>query len=226
MATTTEKAYVTAALDELEPAPLIAPGATDDGRQRFDVRRRFDITAFGIQAFKAPTEVDVIREHDEVGPLGESGQEELYIVLNGAATFEIDGEPVEAPAGSLVLVKPAAKRKATAKDDGTTILVVGGTPGEAYKPPPVEAGEAFAAYGKGDYETAVAKQLVVVEKRPKDPVAYFNAACFEARAGRTDEAIEHLRQAVELNERIKELIRTDEDLDSIREDPRFDVLTK
>jgi tetratricopeptide (TPR) repeat protein len=226
MATTTEKAYVFARLDELEPAPLIAPGATDDGRQRFDVRRRFGITSFGTNAYRAPTEVDVIREHDESGPLGAAGQEELYIVLNGAATFEIDGESVEAPAGSLVLVQPTAKRKATAKDDGTTILVVGATPGEAYDPPPEEAGEAMAAYGEGDYETAIAKQLIVVEKRPNDPVAYFNAACFEARAGRAEEAIEHLRRAVELNDRIKDLIRTDEDLDSLREDPRFEVLAK
>jgi hypothetical protein len=226
MATATEKAYVFARLDDLEPAPLIAPGATDDGRQRFDVRRRLDITSFGIQAFRAPSEVDVIREHDEIGPLGSAGQEELYIVLNGAATFEIDGEALEAPAGSLVLVQPAAKRKALAKDDATTILVVGGTPGEAYVPAPIEASEAMAAYGAGDYETAIAKQLVVVEKRPTDPVACFNAACFEARAGRTGEAIDHLQRAIDIDDRIKELIRTDEDLDSLREDPRFVVLAK
>jgi tetratricopeptide (TPR) repeat protein len=225
MATTTEKGYVLARLDELEPAPLIAPGATDDGRERFDVRRRFDITSFGIQAFRAPSEVDVIREHTEIG-FASAGQEELYIVLNGAATFEIDGETMEAEAGSLVLVQPAANRKAVAKEDGTTILVIGGTPGEAYDPAPIEAGEAMVAYGKGDYETAIAKQLIVVEKRPEDAVAHFNVACFAARAGRTDEAIEHLRKSVELNERIKELIATDEDLDSIRDDPRFEALTK
>ena len=68
--------------------------------------------------------------------LGDAGQEELYIVLNGTATFEIDGDTVEAPAGSLVLVHPTAKRKATAKDDGTTILAIGGTPGKAYEPAP------------------------------------------------------------------------------------------
>jgi tetratricopeptide (TPR) repeat protein len=225
MATATEKAYVFARLDELEPAPLIAPGATDDGRQRFDVRRRFGVTSFGTNAYKAPSGVDVIREHDET-LLGEAGQEELYIVLNGTATFEIDGESIDAPAGSLVHVQPTAKRKATAKDDGTTILVVGGTPGKAYEPTPEEAGEAMLAYGEGDYETAVAKQLIVVEKRPNDPVAHFNAGCFTARAGRADEAIEHLRRAVEINDRIKELIRTDEDLDSIREDPRFAELAK
>jgi tetratricopeptide (TPR) repeat protein len=225
MPTAVEKSYALAKLDELEPAPILAPGATDDGRQRFEVRRRFDITSFGIQAFSAPSGVDVIREHDET-LLGEAGQEELYIVLTGAATFDIDGESVEAPAGSFVYVQPTATRKATAKDEGTTILVVGGTPGKAYEPTPIEAADAFVAYSAGDYETAIAKQLVVVEKRPNDPVAHFNAGCFTARAGRADEAFEHLRRAVELNERIKELIATDEDLDSIRDDLRFAELTK
>lgn len=212
--------HVVTHLDELEPAPRIAPGGTDDGRERFDVRRRLGITAFGVSAFRAPGGVDVIREHDET-LLGEAGQEELYLVLEGAATFVIDGEVVEAPAGSLVQVRPTAKRKARAAADGTTILVVGGTPGKAYEPAPEEAAEAFAAYNGGDYETALAKQLVVVEKQPDSAVVHFNAGCFAARAGRADEAIEHLGRAVEVNERIRELIATDEDLDSIRGDQRF-----
>src|SRR5262245_60010690 len=220
-----ENGFVSIQLDELEPAPRIAPGGTDDGRQRFDVRRRLGITAFGISAFRAPSGVDVIREHDET-LLGEAGQEELYLVLRGAATFEIDGEVFEAPTGALVQVQPTAKRKATAIEDDTAILVVGGTPGKAYEPYPEEAAEAFAAYNAGDYETALAKQLVVVEKRPSDPVVHFNAGCFSARAGHTDEAIEHLGHAVEINDRIKELMATDEDLDSIREDPRFAELAK
>jgi hypothetical protein len=123
-------------------------------------------------------------------------------------------------------VQPTATRKATATVEGTTILVVGGTPGKAYEPAPQEAGEAFAAYGAADYETALAKQLVVVEKRPDDPVAHYNAGCFAARVGRTDGAIAHLRRAVEINERIKELMATDEDLDSIRGDRRFAELAK
>jgi tetratricopeptide (TPR) repeat protein len=224
MPTAVEKGYVSARLDELEAAPILAPGATDEGRKRFDVRRRLDITSFGIQAFSAPRGVDVIREHDET-LLGEAGQEELYIVMTGAATFEIDGESVEAPSGSFVYVQPTAKRKATATDDGTTILAVGGTPGKAYEPSPQEAADAFVAYNAGDYETALTKQLVALEKRPNDPVTHFNAGCFAARAGRVDEAIEHLRRAVELNERVKELAATDEDLDSIREDKRFAELT-
>jgi tetratricopeptide (TPR) repeat protein len=226
MATATEKGYAAAKLDELEAAPLIAPDATDDGRRRFDVRRTLDITAFGVQAFTAPSGVDVVREHDELAFDDTPGQEELYLVVNGAATFEIDGEEIETPAGSLVFVKPEAKRKATAKEDGTRILAIGGTAGKAYEPAPIEAVEAFAAYGKGDYQTAVEKYLVVVDLRPKDAVARFNAACFLARAGRPDEAFEHLGKAVELNERIKELMAGDEDLDSIREDPRFAAIAK
>jgi tetratricopeptide (TPR) repeat protein len=225
MATAVEKGYVFVKLDDLEAAPLLAPGAPDDGRQRFDVRRRLGITSFGIQAFTAPAGVEVVREHDEM-LLGEAGQEELYIVLDGAATFEIDGETVDAPAGSLVQVRPTSRRKATTKDAGTTILVVGGTPGKAYEPAPEEAGKAFAAYNDGDFEAAIATQLIVVEKRPNDPVAHFNAGCFAARAGDADGAIAHLRQAVALNERVKRLIETDEDLDSIRDDPRFADLVR
>jgi quercetin dioxygenase-like cupin family protein len=219
-----EKGYVFVRLDELEPAPLIAPGATDDGRERLNIRRRFGITSFGVQAFRAPGGVVVINEHDEM-LFGEAGQEELYIVLDGRATFEIDGESVEAPAGSFVHVQPTAKRKATAADEGTTILVVGGTPGKAYEPAPEEASEAFAAYNEADYETAVAKQRIVVEKRPNDPVSHFNAGCFAARAGHADEAIEHLRRALAINDGVKDLMATDEDLDSLREDPRFAELT-
>jgi hypothetical protein len=211
-------------MGELQPSPILAPGAVDDGRERLDLRRTLGVTAFGVQAFRAPSGVDVIREHDETF-LEEDGQEELYLVMNGAAVFEIDGETFEAPAGSFVQVRPAAKRKATALEDGTTVLVVGGTPGQAYEPRPPEADEAFSAYTSGDFETALAKQLVALEKRPSDTVAHFNAACFAARAGRADDAIGHLQDAIARNDRIKELIATDDDLDSIRDDPRFVQLT-
>jgi tetratricopeptide (TPR) repeat protein len=220
-----ENRYVVARLDELEPAPRIAPGGTDDGRQRFDVRRNLAITAFGVSAFRAPSGVELIREHDET-LLGEAGQEELYIVLRGSATFEIDGEVFEAPTGALVQVQPTTRRKATATEDGTTVLVVGGTAGAAYEPAPEEAAEAFVAYNAGDYELALEKQLVVVEKQPDNAVARFNAGCFAALAGRADESIDHLRRALEINDRIKELMATDDDLESIREDQRFAELTK
>ena len=225
MTTAVETKYAVANLEELEAAPRLAPGAADDGRKRYDIRRTLDIEAFGVQAFGAPNGGTVIGEHDET-LLGEAGQEELYIVLKGAATFEIDGETIEAPKGTMINVQPTAKRKATATEDDTTVLAVGGTRGKAYEPSPQEAADALAAYNKGEYEEALAKQLVVVEKQPDNPVAHFNVGCFAARSGHDDQAIEALGRSVAINDRIKELMATDEDLDTIREDPRFIELSK
>ena len=50
-------------------------------------------------------------------------------MLDGKATFEIDGETVDAPRGTLVFVQPESWRKATGD---RTVLVLGATPGEAY----------------------------------------------------------------------------------------------
>jgi hypothetical protein len=216
MATATEKAYDVVALDGIEPGDEV------DGRVRLAVRERLDIQAFGVNAFRAVAdEGHVVREHDEVG-LGATGQQELYVVLNGGATFSIDGERVDVPAGSLVFVRdPAVKRSAVATEAGTTVLAIGGTPGQAYRVFPVEAQEAMQAYNAGDFETALARIQQVLAREPNDVLALFNAACFEARLGRADDALEHLRLAIEADDRAIENARTDEDLDSIREDPRF-----
>ena len=49
----------------------------------------------------------------------------------------------------------------------------------------------------------------------------YNLACAQARAGRTDVALDHLRRAVELDPRFAEYGQTDDDLASIRDDPTF-----
>ena len=60
-------------------------------------------------------------------------------MLEGRATLTVDGEDVDAPAGTLVFVEePAARRAAVAAEDGTTVLAIGGPVGEAYRPPPWE----------------------------------------------------------------------------------------
>src|SRR5215210_7297580 len=104
MATTTNT-YTVAHLDELEVAPSFNSEGNDDGRARLDVRNHFGITSFGINAVRIPGAGNLIREHDESGPFS-SKQEELYMVLDGAATFEIDGETVEAPAGTMIYARP------------------------------------------------------------------------------------------------------------------------
>jgi tetratricopeptide (TPR) repeat protein len=222
METATEKAYRVVTLDGIERAQPIAPGQQDEARVRLAVRQELGIEAFGINAYRAVADnANVIREHDEAG-FGSSRQQELYVVLNGAATFNVDGERVEAPAGSLVFVRdPAAKRSAVAKEAGTTVLAIGGTPGRAFRVFPREAQEAMQAYNDGDFETALERVEQVLAREPDHVLSVYNAACFAARLGRTDEAVDYLRRAIELDERAIEQARGDEDFDSIREDPRF-----
>jgi tetratricopeptide (TPR) repeat protein len=120
---------------------------------------------------------------------------------------------------------PAVKRSAIAKQDGTTVLAVGATPGEPYR---LSVGEVmhdmWDPYRAGDYEGALEALQPALAERP-EALVLFNVACMEAQLGRADDAIAHLEQAIEDDHRIKDNIRTDTDLDSIREDPRFQALT-
>ena len=218
MAVSATKAFAVVALDDIEP------GNEHDGRVPLNIRRHFDIRAFGIRANRAVGEGHVIGEHDEVG-LGASGQEELYLVLAGAATFTIADEQVDAPAGTLVFVRdPATRRAAVATEPGTTVLAIGGTPGKAYELPLGELMQPmWDAYNVEDFEGALATLQPLVAERPR-ALVFFNMACMEARLGRVDDALGHLRQAIEDDDRIKEHVRNDDDLIALRDDPRYQEL--
>src|SRR5262245_40237233 len=131
------------------------------------VREHLGIQAFGINAFTPSEDGTLINEHDEEG----SGQQELYIVMDGAATFEVDGETFEAPAGSLVFVEPGSKRKATGEG---TILALGGTPGQAYQG--LDWGDAWQyhsesleAYGEQRYADALDAVKRGLAENPEPP---------------------------------------------------------
>ena len=56
---------------------------------------------------------------------------------------------------------------------------------------------------------------------------HYNLACYEAMAGATDAALEHLRSALELNrDQVMKWLPHDTDLDSLRGDPRFEELAE
>src|SRR6266513_795131 len=102
-----------------------------DGREPWrPVRHHCGITSFGINAWTGREAGDrIINEHDEEGE-----DEELYFVQSGRARFELDGECLDAPAGTFVFARPGVKRTAFAEQPQTTILAVGATPGRAYQP--------------------------------------------------------------------------------------------
>lgn len=187
------------------------------------VRTRFGIESFGVNAYTALSDGGrVIEEHDELGS-GAGRHEELYFVSKGHALFTLDDEELDAPTGTFVFVsQPNVRRGAIGREEGTTVLVVGGVPGEAFRPSPWEAWlEASPFLDAGDPEGGIEIFERTLAAHPGNPNILYNLACFEALAGRGDDALEHLAEAVEADPRTREWAQKDSDFDSIRADPRF-----
>ena len=215
--TTAQAKFAVLSLDALEPYP------DQESRLRLHVRRNLGIQAFGVNAYgTTEAEIPVIREHDEAYPWSNS-HEELYLVVSGHAAFLVDGEEIDAPAGTLVFVAdPTAKRGEVAREPGTRVVAVGGTPGEAYR---ISAGEAarewYPHYEAKEYERGLEVLEATLEDYPGNPFLLYNMACCESLLGRADEALAHLRLALAAHEPFAELARDDRDFDPLREDPRF-----
>ncbi|HEX2044674.1 MAG TPA: hypothetical protein VHF23_03475 [Gaiellaceae bacterium] len=212
------KAFASAHISEIEPVPAGAGGYSTT-----PVRLRFGIESFGVNAYTAAQAGDeVIEEHDELGP-GAGRHEELYFVTAGHARFTVDGDDVDAPAGTFVFVPdPAAKRHASAETAETTVLVVGGTVGRAFRPSPWESWlAAFPHYRKQDYARATELMREAHERHGDNANVLYNLACVEALGGERDAALGHLLRALELDPRVREWATSDSDLDPLRDLPGF-----
>jgi tetratricopeptide (TPR) repeat protein len=181
------------------------------------IRHHFDIRAFGVNANVAVAPGVIVEEHDESHVDG--GQEELYVVVSGHATFTVAGEEVDAPAGTLVFVRdPAVRRAAVAHEAGTTLLCVGGRPGKPFRISTWEySRRALKQVEAGDRDGAVRIMAEVLAERPDDARALYDVACFESLAGRREDALEHLRRAFGRDPSLRELAVDDPDLDPIRD---------
>jgi hypothetical protein len=209
--------YAVAQLDEIDEI--------SDGRcPSRPVRYHFGITSFGVNGWTAREPGDrIINEHDEA-EVGD-GQEELYLVQRGRARFELDGEQVDAPAGTFVFVRPGVKRTAFAEEPGTTIIALGGTPGKAYEPIGFEIWIPLGPlYEAGEYAEAADRGRELIKAHLEYPLLFYNVACCESLAGRTADAIEHLRLAIERADRFRPLAAEDSDFDPVRDDPAFKEL--
>jgi len=198
----------------------------DAGRGRVYIRRDAGIGSFGVNAFfQASTGGVVIGEHDEVG-IASSRHEELYVVVSGRAAFTIDGEEVEAEPGTAIFVPDVAtKRGAVAREDGTLVLVVGGRPGEVFRPGPTEAmGAFFRLYRAEDYAGALAACTAALAVHPGNALILYNVACLENLLGNGEAALAALDEAVNAYPGFKENAARDDDLASLRDDPRFKEL--
>jgi len=198
-------------LDDIEPISIV--GGTLLWRP---VRRTLDVGAFGINAYTAPNAGDdVVEEHTEKT----LQHEEIYLVLSGRATFTLDEETLDAPVGTVVFIRdPDVKRHARAEEPGTAVLAIGGPRGSAYEPSAWE--DRFAAEvhrASGDYEAMVNEITAGLERHTDDPGTLYDLACAEALAGRPDDALEHLRRALELRPEWTDHAREDADLTSLHD---------
>ena len=180
------------------------------------IRRTLGIEAFGMNAYTAEKAGDdVVERHSEE----RLRHEEVYIVLAGRASFELDGDTLDAPAGTIVFLRdPSVRRYATAAEPGTTVLAVGGKPGEAYTPSAWEwYFEAERFRDPLDPEAALRLMDEANERFPDHAGVLYSTACWLALAGREDDALATLRRAAELEPRVREWAAGDDDLVSVRD---------
>jgi mannose-6-phosphate isomerase-like protein (cupin superfamily) len=106
--------------------------AMDAGFGGHFVRARASLgaTAFGLSVLELGPHFAGYPEHTHA----RDRQEEVYLVLDGAATIYIDDEPVELDRETLVRVGWRCRRRLIAGPDGVRFLVIGGRPGHPYEP--------------------------------------------------------------------------------------------
>ena len=206
-------AYRTARLGELERADGWAP-----------IRAALDVHAFGINAWTAhEAGATLIPAHDEAP----SGHEELFLVTAGHARFTVGDAELDAPTGEIVFVlDPAVSRAAVAVEPDTTVLSVGATAGQAFRPRSWEVNrDVIVLLDAGRHADARELLLDALERYDDRDAVLYNLACAEAQLGQVDAALRHLGEALQLRPGFAESAAADDDLAPLRADPRFGRLT-
>jgi tetratricopeptide (TPR) repeat protein len=201
----------------------------DDGQVPMRaVRHHLGITGFGVNAWTARNAGDrIIPEHQEANETEDESDrhEELYLVVQGRAVFELDGDRHDAPAGTFVFVRPRVNRTAFAEEPGTVVVSIGGTPGKPYNPVGWELWYPLRRlYEAGDYAAVVERGRELIAANPPYGLLFYNVACCESLIGQTTEALEDLRRAIELSQEFRDYAQNDTDLDPIRGEPAFQEL--
>ena len=92
-----------------------------DGEDRFQrLRQELGVSTFGLNLIRLrPRQRGRIHRHEH--------QEEVYVVLEGTLTLEVEGEPQELPRGSAARVAPDVRRRlVNAAPEPLAVLAIGG----------------------------------------------------------------------------------------------------
>jgi quercetin dioxygenase-like cupin family protein len=134
----------------------------------------------GLAAFTAERPGQTVVEPHRESADGR-GHEEVYVVLRGRATFTLDGEALDAPAGTLVRVAPAVHRAAVAAEPDTAVLALGREPD--FRPSASEWLERARPYLRSDPDRARAILAELHAQRPGSPGDLIAQALLADEAG-------------------------------------------
>lgn len=106
--------------------PVVSDGESDDPVW-YPLQHALGIDTFGANVFVARHADQVlVEDHEE----RKTGQQELYVLLEGSAVFLLDGEEARLERGdALAVTDPNVRRGARALSAGTMLLAVGAADG-------------------------------------------------------------------------------------------------
>ena len=114
-------------VEEIAPysGPYVIPGI----RFRF-AREALGVSAWGMSVIELDANCSGYPKHDH----GDDGHEEVYLVLSGSIVLQTSDGERSLTQGDFVRVAPETVRKFVTRDQGATLLALGGTPGQPYAP--------------------------------------------------------------------------------------------
>jgi quercetin dioxygenase-like cupin family protein len=110
---------------QIAAIPTVSDGGPEDPAW-YPLQHALGIETFGANLFVAThPDQTLVDDHDE----RDSGQQELYLVLEGEVAFRLDGDEAHLGRGSAVAVTdPSVRRSVTAQREGTALLIIGAGP--------------------------------------------------------------------------------------------------
>jgi hypothetical protein len=190
-------------IDELEAIPW--PGAKTTWRP---LRAAIGARIVGMGAYTADhAGQDVVEPHRDADGMG---HEEVYVVLRGRAAFTLDGEALDAPAGTVVRVDPEVHRHAVAAEPGTAVLALGGHP--TFEPSSSEWIERARPHIRSDPDRARAIVDDLRAQRPESPGLPIAEALLAAGRGDREAAATALSR---VDPSYREALRADPDLGAL-----------